>query len=109
MEMQICLLMYRAISQVTYSLQLNSISFFRTKWYNNPFTRGTYTYDNLDTPKHPHIREQLSQPLLDAAGEPRVLIAGEATNAKHYGTVHGAVETGIREANRLLGEDKITL
>ncbi|XP_022126037.2 spermine oxidase isoform X2 [Pieris rapae] len=74
----------------------------RSKWYSNPFFRGSYTYDNLETPKYPKARENLGAPLLDASGTPRVLFAGEATNPLHYGTVHGASETGYREAMRLL-------
>ncbi|CAF4913750.1 unnamed protein product [Pieris macdunnoughi] len=74
----------------------------RSKWHSNPFVRGSYTYDNLETPKYPKARENLGAPLLDASGTPRVLFAGEATNPLHYATVHGASETGYREAMRLL-------
>ncbi|XP_037292361.1 protein anon-37Cs isoform X3 [Manduca sexta] len=74
----------------------------RSSWYKNPFTRGSYTYDNLLTPQYPNAREDLGKPLLDSAGNPRVLFAGEATNPQHYSTVHGASETGYREAMRLL-------
>ncbi|CAK1554252.1 unnamed protein product [Leptosia nina] len=75
---------------------------FKSKWYSNPYTRGSYTFDNLETPKYPKARETLGSPLLDANGVPRILFAGEATNPKEYGTVHGASETGHREAMRLL-------
>ncbi|VVC91304.1 unnamed protein product, partial [Leptidea sinapis] len=54
------------------------------------------------TPLHPHIRDDLAAPLVDAAGTPRVLFAGEATSRIHFATVHGASETGKREALRLL-------
>ncbi|XP_030030771.2 spermine oxidase [Manduca sexta] len=78
----------------------------RSSWYKNPFTRGSYTYDNLLTPQYPNAREDLGKPLLDSAGNPRVLFAGEATNTQHYATVHGASETGYREAMRLLNNSK---
>ncbi|XP_059050300.1 peroxisomal N(1)-acetyl-spermine/spermidine oxidase-like [Achroia grisella] len=74
----------------------------RTYWNTNPFTRGTYSYDNLLTPQYPTARSDLAEPLTDSSGNPRVLFAGEATNPTHYSTVHGAVETGYREAARLL-------
>jgi spermine oxidase len=35
-------------------------------------------------------------------GDGRVLFAGEATNEKHFGTVHGAIESGWREADRII-------
>ncbi|XP_063545354.1 spermine oxidase-like [Cydia strobilella] len=76
--------------------------FLRSTWYSNPYTRGSYTYDNLQAPRYPLARKWLSYPLLDSAGEPRVLFAGEATNERHFSTVHGASETGRREAERLL-------
>ncbi|KAG6456711.1 hypothetical protein O3G_MSEX009900 [Manduca sexta] len=78
----------------------------RSNWYKNPYTRGGYTYDNILTPQYPNAREDLGKPLLDSAGNPRVLFAGEATNRQHYSTVHGASETGYREAMRLLNNSK---
>ncbi|KAJ0169669.1 hypothetical protein K1T71_014854 [Dendrolimus kikuchii] len=67
-------------------------------WHSNPFTRGSYTYDNILTPQYPNARLDLGSPLLDSAGKP----------SHHFSTVHGAVETGYREAMRLLpGGSKI--
>ncbi|XP_041983995.1 probable polyamine oxidase 5 [Aricia agestis] len=79
----------------------------RSTWYSNPFTRGSYSYDNLAMPQHPDARSVLRQPLLDAAGTPRVLFAGEATDLTHFSTVHGASDSGYREAMRLLPASKI--
>ncbi|XP_072946802.1 peroxisomal N(1)-acetyl-spermine/spermidine oxidase-like [Epargyreus clarus] len=79
----------------------------RSTWYSDPFTRGSYSYDNLQMPQHPHIRETLGSPLLDSAGTPRVLFAGEATERTHYGTVHGASDSGYRAAMTLLQSSKI--
>lgn len=31
------------------------------------------------------------------------MFAGEATHPHYYGTVHGAIESGFREANRIIG------
>ena len=42
--------------------------------------------------------------MLTVLAEPvgRVLFAGEATHDTHFSTVHGAIETGRREAERIL-------
>ncbi|CAH2064961.1 unnamed protein product, partial [Iphiclides podalirius] len=79
----------------------------RTTWYSNPYTRGSYTFDSMESMKYPDSRKDLGTPLLDSAGTPRVLFAGEATNLRHFSTVHGASETGYREAMRLLPSSKI--
>ncbi|XP_063545188.1 spermine oxidase-like [Cydia strobilella] len=74
----------------------------RSTWHTNPYTRGSYSYDNLLTPQYPEARAWLGTPIPDSSGAPRVLFAGEATNLNHFSTVHGASETGYREAMRLL-------
>ncbi|XP_063391874.1 spermine oxidase-like [Cydia fagiglandana] len=74
----------------------------RSTWHSNPYTRGSYSYDNLLTPQYPEARAWLGTPIPDSSGAPRVLFAGEATNLNHFSTVHGASETGYREAMRLL-------
>ncbi|XP_045767200.1 spermine oxidase-like [Maniola jurtina] len=74
----------------------------RSKWNSNPYTRGVYTYDNLLKHEYPNARAILGEPLLDATGSPKVLFAGEATDLDHFSTVHGASESGFREASRLL-------
>ncbi|KAJ8704829.1 hypothetical protein PYW08_012149 [Mythimna loreyi] len=83
------------------------IAMLRSSWYANPYTRGSYTYDNVLTPQFPNARATLAAPLVDSAGTPRVLFAGEATDNTHFSTVHGATDTGFREANRLLPQSKL--
>ena len=43
----------------------------------------------------------LAHPLYNGMGKPIVHFAGEATHDHYYSTVHGAIETGLREAKRL--------
>ncbi|OWR47430.1 hypothetical protein KGM_206203 [Danaus plexippus plexippus] len=74
----------------------------RTTWFSNPFTRGCYSYDNLLMAKHPSARADLGAPLTNSEGVLRVLFAGEATDLTHFSTVHGASDSGYREAMRLL-------
>ncbi|RVE47205.1 hypothetical protein evm_008173 [Chilo suppressalis] len=83
------------------------VEMIRSSWYTNPYTRGSYTYDHIDSPLHPNARADLAQPITDSAGVPRILFAGEATEATHFSTVHGAVDSGRREAARLLPKSKI--
>ncbi|XP_061381830.1 uncharacterized protein LOC133319873 isoform X2 [Danaus plexippus] len=77
----------------------------RTTWFSNPFTRGCYSYDNLLMAKHPSARADLGAPLTDSEGVLRVLFAGEATHPTQYSTVHGASNSGYREATRLLSAE----
>ncbi|EDV96203.1 GH15343 [Drosophila grimshawi] len=77
--------------------------FLRTQWHSNPNFRGSYSFrtpyaDDLHTGPW-----DLESPLTDVCGKPRLLFAGEATSKTHYSTVHGATETGWREADRLNG------
>lgn len=45
---------------------------------------------------------KLSKPIVDSNGIPVILFGGEATNEHYYSTVHGAVESGWREAKRII-------
>ncbi|KAI5606293.1 peroxisomal N(1)-acetyl-spermine/spermidine oxidase [Silurus asotus] len=75
----------------------------RSQWYHDPYTCGSYTYvskgcsgqdiDNLTEPL----------PLTGSKAKPlQVLFAGEATHKSFFSTVHGALLTGWREADRLI-------
>ncbi|XP_068149217.1 spermine oxidase-like [Drosophila tropicalis] len=75
--------------------------FVRTQWHSNPNFRGSYSYrttyaDELDVGPW-----DLATPLLDINGRPKLQFAGEASSKTHNSTVHGAIETGWREADRL--------
>lgn len=76
---------------------------FRSFWRSNRHFRGTYSYERVGFEKQ-NIRYQLNlaEPLTDVEHSPLVLFAGEASNPTHYSTVHGAIETGYREAERLI-------
>ncbi|KAG5882181.1 hypothetical protein JTB14_016449 [Gonioctena quinquepunctata] len=76
-----------------------------SNWYSNPHFRGVYSFQTLHSRKinkKTSAEEDLATPLVDFTGRPIVLFAGEATNPNHYSTVHGAVETGYREADAIL-------
>uniref|UniRef100_A0A8C8T718 Peroxisomal N(1)-acetyl-spermine/spermidine oxidase n=1 Tax=Peromyscus maniculatus bairdii TaxID=230844 RepID=A0A8C8T718_PERMB len=78
-------------------------SVMRSRWHSAPYTLGSYSYvavgstgDDLDL---------LAQPLpADETGtQLQILFAGEATHRTFYSTTHGALLSGWREADRLIG------
>ena len=63
-------------------------------WQGDPWTRGAYAYPRVG---HADAAERLARPIEDT-----LYISGEATQAAHAGTVHGAIETGERAAVQIL-------
>ena len=65
-----------------------------TQWHNDPFAYGSYSTFSFNA----NIQDcdRLAEPVGD-----RLFFAGEATNGKYLGTVHGALLSGEREANRI--------
>ncbi len=68
-----------------------------TDWNGDPWTRGSYSYvplgATIDDMRH------LAEPVSD-----RLVLAGEATVPKSYGTVHAAFGSGLRAAGQALGK-----
>lgn len=62
-----------------------------TNWENDPFARGSYSYIPVGVTEEEC--QKLAEPILN-----RLFFAGEATNAKMLGTVHGAYLSGIKAA-----------
>lgn len=70
------------------------ISYINTRWSEDPFAFGSYSYLQVGSSKSE----------LDALAEPiakRIFFAGEATSSTYFATTHGAYLTGIREAERI--------
>jgi monoamine oxidase len=63
-------------------------------WKSDPFARGAYAYLPVDGLKAQQI---LAQPVNNV-----LFFAGEATSVGHIGTVHGAIDSGIRAAQEIL-------
>ncbi|XP_057668645.1 spermine oxidase-like isoform X2 [Diorhabda carinulata] len=75
----------------------------RSKWGTDPHFCGSYVYVSMDQEKHNASAKDLSEPLVSKKwNTPTLLFAGEATSAQHYSTVNGAIETGFREAERII-------
>ncbi|XP_015439431.1 PREDICTED: spermine oxidase-like [Dufourea novaeangliae] len=74
----------------------------RSSWYMDEHFRGSYSYRSTTTEKLDVWAKDLADPILTTDGKPIILFAGEATHDHYYSTVHGAVETGFREADRII-------
>lgn len=46
--------------------------------------------------------EDLAEPIKDSHGNLSIQFAGEATSLTHFSCVHGAIESGWREARRII-------
>ncbi len=65
-----------------------------TRWQADPFAQGAYSY--LAKHSSPEDYEALAQPVGD-----RLFFAGEATSRQYAATLHGALLSGWREADRM--------
>ncbi|XP_056148407.1 peroxisomal N(1)-acetyl-spermine/spermidine oxidase isoform X2 [Lampris incognitus] len=75
----------------------------RSQWFHDPWTCGSYTYPARGCSAQD--LNNLMEPLPSKGTQSRplqVLFAGEATHPCYYSTVHGALLSGWREADRLI-------
>ena len=72
----------------------------RTSWSIDEFSQGSYTYVAVGST--PADIEALAEPVAGA-----LFFAGEATNRDHWATVHGAYESGLRQAARIAADPTI--
>ncbi|OQV21033.1 Spermine oxidase [Hypsibius exemplaris] len=83
------------------------VRLIRERWSANPFTRGTYSYYSLDSSRAGIVIGDLAEPVGYHSATtdefvPALLFAGEATHPQFFSTVHGAILSGWREADRLI-------
>ncbi|MEZ5773944.1 MAG: FAD-dependent oxidoreductase [Hyphomicrobiaceae bacterium] len=67
-----------------------------TRWSRDPFAYGAYSFNAVGAT--PAMRGDLSGSEWDG----RLVFAGEATSAKHFGTAHGALMSGTAAARTIL-------
>lgn len=77
-------------------------SLSRTQWYTNPHFRGSYSSISVEADALKVSNVDLAEPLLGVNQRPVIQFAGEATNERHIASVHGAIESGWREADLLI-------
>lgn len=78
------------------------VEVLRSKWGTNPHFRGAYSYPSMASEAMNLTQTDLAKPVTDRNGKEVIFFAGEATNGKHFATVHGALESGWREADRIV-------
>ncbi|KAJ8714420.1 hypothetical protein PYW07_002645 [Mythimna separata] len=78
----------------------------RSQWASNPFARGAYAFRTVYTEENGGGAIELSEPLYHPNKFPVVCFAGEATSHHRHTDGHGAIESGFREADRLIGSFK---
>ncbi|MEV2279250.1 NAD(P)/FAD-dependent oxidoreductase [Nocardiopsis sp. NPDC049922] len=69
-----------------------------THWTDDPFARGAFSFTAVGSGDRD--REALAAPVAD-----RLFFAGEATEIENTATVHGALLSGLRVADLILGEE----
>ncbi|XP_076240610.1 uncharacterized protein LOC143183085 [Calliopsis andreniformis] len=74
----------------------------RSSWYTDEYFRGCYSFRSKTTEKMNVESKDLADPITATDGKPIILFAGEATHDHYFSTVHGAIETGFREADRII-------
>lgn len=86
---------WQAVFQQAYPA--STIAFRRimtSGWHQDPYAQGSYSY--LPVGSSRAAVDQLAAP------HGRIHFAGEATSYRWHGYVHGALESGLREAKRIL-------
>jgi len=77
-----------------------------TRWRQDPWSCGSYSFAKVGST--PESYDEISSPLGGSGGDKNknLLFAGEHTSKTCHSTVHGAWETGEREANRIVREQQ---
>ncbi|RLU21371.1 hypothetical protein DMN91_005744 [Ooceraea biroi] len=79
----------------------------RSNWYTDEHFRGSYSFLSTVSEQMDVKPKDLAEPIVNR-DKPVILFAGEATHDHYYSTVHGAVETGFREADRIVDFERQT-
>jgi len=68
-----------------------------TRWASDPLTRGSYSIPKIGAPVRDF--DELAKSV-----DNRLFFAGEATDPRYFGTVHGAYRSGLREAAKIIAQ-----
>lgn len=75
---------------------------FHSKWYANPYIRGALTYPSILSHKYGVKNSDLSPILKNSEGMSTLFFAGEATHDDFYGSVHGAIDSGVQAVENII-------
>lgn len=78
------------------------VNFQRSSWYSNPHFRGTYSYPSMLAGRFNATAADLAATVRNDQNEEVLYFGGEATHSYSFATVHGALESGWREAEKIL-------
>ncbi|XP_028982701.1 peroxisomal N(1)-acetyl-spermine/spermidine oxidase-like [Betta splendens] len=97
----------RAITELVRTFTGNSTialkRILRSQWFNDPWTCGSYCHPTIGCSAKDLRNMMEPLPKKGSESQPlQVLFAGEATHPCYYSSVHGAVLSGWREADRLI-------
>ncbi|RWS28995.1 spermine oxidase-like protein, partial [Leptotrombidium deliense] len=87
----------------------NPTKIIASKWKSNKYIRGAYSHGSVKFDKLGLTHEDLVEPISKeiriqgtVVTKPVILFAGEATVRNYYSTTHGALLSGMREAQRII-------
>lgn len=78
------------------------VNFLRTSWYTNPHFRGSYSYPSMSAEYLNTSYADLASAVKNGQNKDVLYFAGEATHSTIFASVHGALESGWREAEKIL-------
>ena len=99
-ESEIAEVVFKLMQQFSGNPNITQISkVIRHTWLTDPFSLGTYSSPSINSTANDY--QELSRPL-PSIDVPRLLLAGEHTHEKYWGYMHGAMLSGIEQAERIL-------
>uniref|UniRef100_A0A336MXG3 CSON006943 protein n=1 Tax=Culicoides sonorensis TaxID=179676 RepID=A0A336MXG3_CULSO len=77
------------------------VKVINSKWYANPYIRGALTYPTRASFEN-SVKNSDLEGFLTHNQRPLVLFAGEGTQNEYYGSVHGAIDSGMQAARLIM-------
>jgi monoamine oxidase len=87
--------------------------FYCSRWHSEKLIGGAYSFTSRNTDHIKDWEKILAQPIIFESSNSEknlLLLAGEATHAEYFSTVHGAFMSGIEQAKKILNfrNEKLT-